>query len=103
MRYVAAVGLLVATSLLVVGADKNPPAKQDTAAVEQTLIQLEQEWNRATLAKDYKTVEKIIADDWTGIDFQGMTITKDESIRELKSGESSNQSVELGDMTVKVY
>lgn len=103
MRYVEAVGLLVASSLLVVGADRSPAVKQDTAAVEQTLIQLEQDWNRAMLAKDYKTVEKIVADDWTGIDFRGMTITKEESLQELKSGESSNQSVELGDMKVKVY
>ena len=103
MRYVAAVALFAASSLLVIGQEGPVPAKPDTAAVEQTLIQLEQEWNRATLAKDYKTVEEIMADDWTGIDFRGMTITKEESIQELKSGESSNQSVELGEMTVKVY
>jgi len=70
---------------------------------EQTLIQMEKDWNQATLVKDYKALDRIMADDWTGIDFRGMTVTKDESIAELKSGESSNQSVELGDMKVKVF
>lgn len=103
MRYVAAVSLLAGISLLVLGADKTAPAKPDTATVQQTLTQLEQEWNRALLAKDYKTVDKIMADDWTGIDFRGMAVTKAETIEELKSGESGNESVELGEMTVKVF
>ena len=103
MRYVTAVSLLAATSLLVLGADKTAPAKTDSANVEQTLMQLEQEWNQALLAKDYKTVDKIMADDWTGIDFRGMAVTKAETLDELKSGESGNQSVELGEMKVKVF
>jgi len=103
MRYLAAVGLLAATSLFVIAQEKTAPAKSDTASVEQTLIQLEQDWNRATLAKDYKAIDKIMADEWTGIDFKGMTVTKAESLAELKSGESSNQSVELGEMKVKVF
>ena len=36
MRYVTAVSLLAATSLLVLGADKTAPAKTDSANVEQT-------------------------------------------------------------------
>ena len=103
MRYVTAVSLLAATSLLVLGADKTAPAKPDTANVEQTLMQLEQDWNRALLAKDYKTVDRIMADDWTGIDFRGQPVTKAETLQELKSGDSGNQSVELGEMTVKVF
>ena len=103
MRYVTAVSLLAATSLLVLGADKTAPAKPDTANVEQTLMQLEQQWNQALLAKDYKTVDQIMAEDWTGIDFRGMTVTKAETLAELKSGDSGNQSVELGEMTVKVF
>lgn len=102
MRYLTAVGLFAAISILVLGANKAAPAKSDRA-VEQTLIQMEQEWNRALMAKDIKTVDRIMADDWTGIDFRGVTMTKAESIEELKSGESGNESVELGDMTVKVF
>jgi ketosteroid isomerase-like protein len=103
MRYLTAVGLFAAISLLVLASDKTAPAKSDRAGAEQTLIQIEQEWNRALMAKDIKTVDKIMAEDWTGIDFRGVTMTKAESIEELKSGESGNASVELGDMTVKVF
>ncbi len=98
MRQVSAVCLLVAGSLLVAAQEK--PA---AVSVEQTLMQVERDWNQALIAKDLKTVDKIMAADWTGIDFRGMTVTKAESIAELKSGESSNQSVELGEMTVKVF
>jgi ketosteroid isomerase-like protein len=92
----AAATLLLAGPLLALG-------DTEAGSVQQTLIQVERDWNHALMAKDYKTLDKIMADDWTGIDFRGMTVTKAESIAELKSGESSNQSVELGDMTVKVY
>ena len=106
MRYLTAVGLLAATSLIVLGQEhkhNGTCCKPDTAKVEQSLIQLEQEWNRALLAKDYNAVDKIMADDWTGVDFRGVTITKAESIEELKAGESENQLVELGEMSVKVF
>ena len=101
MKYVTLVGLLIANSLALAGAPK-ASGKTDRATVEQTLTQLEKQWNDALLAKDYATVDRIMADDWTGIDFRGMSVSKAETLAELKSGESSNQSVELGPMKVKV-
>jgi len=94
--------LIMTSSLLVFGQEKTS-FKSDTPSVEQTLIQIEHEWNKALMAKDYKAIDRIVADDWVGVDFKGMTTTKHESIAELKAGESSNQSVEVGDMTVRVF
>jgi ketosteroid isomerase-like protein len=82
---------------------KTNPAKADMTSVEQTLIQLERDWNQATIAKDYKTLERIMGDDWIGIDYLGITVTKAETIAEIKFGESSNKSVELGEMKVRVF
>jgi ketosteroid isomerase-like protein len=48
-------------------------------------------------------LDRIISDDWVGIDFQGKAITKAQSIADLKSGSSTNQSVQLGDMKVRVF
>ncbi len=103
MRQLLAVCLLTTSPLLLMGQEKSASKKAEPVSVEQTLIQMEQDWNHATLVKDYKALDRIMADDWTGIDFRGMTVTKAESIAELKSGESSNQSVELGEMKVKVF
>ena len=66
-------------------------------------MQMERDWNQASIARDYKTLARVMADDWTGIDFRGMAVTKAESIAELKSGESKNQAVELGEMKVKIF
>jgi len=102
MRYVAVISVLAATSLLVMAGGKAP--KPEAVSVEQSvLIQIEKDWNQAIIAKDYQTVDKIMANDWVGIDFKGMKVTKEETLAELKSGESSNETVELGEMTVKVY
>lgn len=114
MKYMTAIGLLIAGSLFTVGQAKadcmkgdmdcmKNGMKSDAAAVEQTLKQMERDWNQATIAKDVEKVNRILADDWTGIDFRGTTVTKAETIEELKSGESGNQSVELGEITVKVF
>ena len=117
MKYMTAVGLLIAGSFFTGGQAKadcmkdgkdnmdcmKNGMKSDAAAIEQTLKQMERDWNQATIAKDFNTVDRIMADDWTGVDFHGMTVTKAETMEELKSGESSNESVELGEMQVKVF
>ncbi len=118
MKYMTAVGLLIAGSFFTIGQAKadcmndskdkmdccmKNGMKSDAASVEQTLKQMERDWNQATIAKDFKMVDRIMADDWTGVDFRGVIVTKAETMEELKSGESSNESVELGEMQVKVF
>jgi ketosteroid isomerase-like protein len=103
MRPILSIAMTITTGLLISAQTSAVASKADTGAVEQSILQLERDWNHAMLDKDYKTLDRIIADDWTGIDFKGFKVTKAESIEQLKSGESSNQSVELGEMTVKVY
>ncbi|HMD48377.1 MAG TPA: nuclear transport factor 2 family protein [Bryobacteraceae bacterium] len=102
MRYLAVIGLLAA-SALVVGKDKFPTAKYENLLTEQTLINLERTWNEALLANDLATVDRILAEEWTGIDYRGATATKEETLAQLRSGESRNEFVELGDMNVRIY
>jgi ketosteroid isomerase-like protein len=103
MHRILTAALAITSAVLLSAQTKTEGANADTSSVEQSLIQLEKDWNQATLTKDYKTLNRIMADEWTGIDYQGVTVTKAESIAELKSGESGNTSVELGEMKVKVY
>jgi ketosteroid isomerase-like protein len=76
--------------------------------VEQTLTQMEKDWSKvgmskANLAADLKTVDRMMADDWVGIDFLGRTITKAQSIENLKTGAATTQSIELGAIKVRVF
>lgn len=97
MKQIFAVCLFVTASMLAYG-----------QGVEQTLMQMEKDWsqvglNKANMANDLKTLDRIMADDWVGIDFQGKANTKAEAVANLKSGSATTQSIELGPMRVRVF
>jgi len=72
-------------------------------SVEQTLMQLERDWSQASLKKDIDTLNKIMADDWVNIDFQGKVVTKAQTIASLKSVLPATQAAGLGEMKVRVF
>jgi ketosteroid isomerase-like protein len=82
----------------------NPEAANGSAlSVEQTLMQLERDWSQASLNKDIAALNRIMADDWVNIDFQGRTLTKTQTIANLKSGLPATQAAGLGEMKVRVF
>ena len=95
--------LLLVCSVAAFGQSTAKAQKTDAGSVEQTVMQMERDWVQASLKKDTAVMEKILADDWAGIDFSGKTNTKAQSIADLKSGASDTQSIDLGDMKVRVY
>jgi len=95
--------LLLVCSVAAFGQSTAKAQKADAGSVEQTVMQMERDWVQASLKKDTAVMEKILADDWAGIDFSGKTNTKAQSIADLKSGASATQSIDLGDMKVRVY
>jgi len=98
MKLLCTAGLLAALVLPVFGV-----ARADAPSVEQNLMQMERDWTQAGLKKDAASLDKIIADDWVAIGFDGKTVTKAEVMADLKSGASATQSVELGTMKVRVF
>ena len=98
MKRLIVVGLLAAMVVPVFGV-----AKADNASIEQSLMQMERDWTQAGLKKDAATLDKIIADDWVALSFDGKTMTKAEILADLKSGASAVQSVDLGAMKVRVF
>jgi len=70
--------------------------------VEQSLMQMEREWVEAAQKKDSDTLNRILADDWVGQGPTGIT-TKAQALSELKSGDSTLESITLGDMKVRVF
>jgi ketosteroid isomerase-like protein len=104
MKQLFTVCLVMTLSVLAFGQAK----KSDTASVEQALMQIEREWsqvgtNKANIDKDSQLLDKFLADDWIGLDFQGNSNSKAQAIANLKSGAATTQSIELGPMKVRVF
>jgi hypothetical protein len=106
MKQLLSVGLLLAGAVCLYGQAKpakNFPATAVKPSVEQTLMQMEREWGTAEIKKDYAVVERILAEDWVGIDYSGNIVDKPQAIADLKTGISTLTSEELGPMTVRVF
>jgi ketosteroid isomerase-like protein len=102
MKQTMVVCVLAACALSAFGQAKSDAPKSG-ASVEQALMQMERDWTKAGLEKDTATLDKIMADDWTAIDYQGKTVTKAQSIADLKAGSSTLTTVTLGEMKVRVF
>ena len=78
-------------------------AKSDKNSVEQTLIQMEQDWSQADIKKDATTLNRILAGDWIGIDFEGTVLNKAQALTGISSNSGSLESTVLRDIKVRVY
>jgi ketosteroid isomerase-like protein len=68
----------------------------------ETLKQLERDWTAAQKAGDVEKLSQIIADDWTGLGYDGAKSTKQQVLNDVKGGQSKIASIELGPMDVKL-
>ena len=75
---------------------------QDTQSQEE-IRKLEEERNRAILAGDFATLERMTSDDYTFITLRGEMRTKAEIVQGFKSGTFHYQSREISDLNVRVY
>jgi len=98
MKPLFILSLLVAMVLPVI-----EQARADTSFAEQSLMKMELDWAQAGIKNDIAAVEKIVADDWVGIDSEGNAMTKAEAIAAMKSGSTTIQSYEFGPMKVRVF
>ena len=72
-------------------------AKSDKNSVEQTLIQMEQDWSQADIKKDAATLNRILAGDWIGIDFEGTVLNKAQALTGISSNSGSLEFNTPGD------
>jgi Domain of unknown function (DUF4440) len=73
------------------------------APVEKLLMQMERDWGNAQIKKDYAAVDKILAADWQGIDYDGQIVDKATYMAHMRSEQSTLQSEELSQMKVRVF
>ena len=72
-------------------------------SAEQTIIQMEREWSTLSIKKDIAGLQRIIADDFSGVESSGRIINKDQAINDIESGGDGIQSKTTKDVKVKVY
>lgn len=71
--------------------------------VEQAVKQLDTERVQALLRSDTTTLERIIADDYTNTNNSGEVLTKSQLMAEVKSGDLKYETIDIGDVQVRVY
>ena len=71
--------------------------------LEEIVADLERAWVKAAMTNDLAAMQRIIADDWIGIAYNGQRITKADVLREAGSGTAATASIELGPITVRIY
>lgn len=69
--------------------------------VARELTQIEQKLVKAWLGGDRKTVESILAVDWSVIDLTGRVLTRAQVLQELGSGERKIESGSVDDLNVR--
>lgn len=80
-----------------------PSAATESAAdIEKALTQIERDWIEAGKNKDKAKLEGIIADDWSGISWDGKSYTKAESLASNLAADSQLDSYTLDPLKVRV-
>ena len=84
------------------GAAYGQASKPAASGAAEAIKQLEHDWTDAMKNHDIDKLSQIIADDWSGVGYDGAKATKKEFLNDVKSGASKIESFEFGPMDVKV-
>lgn len=84
-HHLKSVLLVLAVSLLPVSALSQADRKDDETAIRR----LEAEWCDATVTNNVDELTRVLADDFLGTEVDGHPYTKEDAIREAKSGPSA--------------
>ena len=90
--------VLITVSLLVV-----PLAWSQGGSTDQQIKTLGEQLNAANLKGDTSFLEKVLADDYTGVRGDGSVLTKAQEIEKYKSGAIKYETNEIKDLKIRVY
>jgi len=98
MRRVKRIALMLTTlSLFVV------PLAWGQSGAEQQIKALVDQVNAANMKRDASFLEKVLADDYTGIRGDGSVLTKAQEVEKLKSGAIKYEMIDTKDLKIRVY
>jgi len=95
------VTILVLSLVALATASSGAAAPGDST--EQAIAQMEREWTETAMKHDAAPLERIVADDWTGINWDGAKGTKTQLIADVKSGNYKIESVTFDPIKVRVF
>jgi ketosteroid isomerase-like protein len=84
MGAVAGAILLAGAASAIVARAQSPAPPSADARTDQHLMQLERDWSAAVYRHDTATVDKILYDDFVGIDGRGIVTTRADEIEEAR-------------------
>ena len=102
MRQTFTIALLV-FSALAIASGQEQGAIKDSKSVEQIIRKLDNERIQAQIHADATALERIYADDFTGVGPSGTVRTKPQVISDFTSGDLRFQSITTDDVRVRVY
>ena len=105
-RKIAIGALAIAFACLAAGQMQSKgehPSSKGSGNVENALMQMERDWTDAGVKKDTATLDRILADDWVGIDSEGKAETKTQSLERIKSPDSTTDSATVAEMKVRIF
>jgi len=79
------------------------PMKARNSSDEEFVGFLENAWVNAIVQKDFNVLERVIADDFTGVSPNGQRYTKKEAIADLKGGFYKVESMTVDNLDVRIY
>jgi hypothetical protein len=80
-----------------------PLAWSQGGNAEQQIKTLGEQLNAAILKADTNSLEKLLADDYTGVRGDGSVLTKAQEIEKYKSGAIKYETNEIKDLKIRVY
>ena len=78
------------------------PPKAVHLKPKQTISSMEQQWRTATLTGDTTQMDKLLADDFVGISWNGQVNTKTSQLNRLRSKDIALTQLDLSDTKVKM-
>jgi ketosteroid isomerase-like protein len=78
-------------------------AQQDQKEVERYIVESERQWAESVATGDTSAIERILADDFIGVDPKGRLYTKQQMIGDTRSAPTHFVSNRLNDVKVRFY
>ena len=100
---ICAMLLTLVFSPLVSGQGITKSKGAQAGGVERQLKQLEDDWQKATRAKDTAALKQIIAEDWIATNEMGKILNREQYLSQTTANPDVIQSNENTDMQVRVY
>jgi len=97
LKSVAGLAVLLGTSVVVVR------GQQSRQAAENYIKLSEQQWAEASMKRDTSTVERILADDFVGLDPLGSFFRKAEELASVSKNEGDYVFAKGNDVKVRIY